>query len=57
MDHYEHRSWPAWHRHMIFVNLALNFLLRNTFYKNSDIDTCAGEEASDRNILAPIDHH
>nr|WP_320013527.1 hypothetical protein [uncultured Desulfobacter sp.] len=19
MDHYEHRSWPAWHRHMIYV--------------------------------------
>ena len=28
MGHYEHRSWPAWHRHMIFVSLALHFLLR-----------------------------
>lgn len=28
MDHYEHRSWPAWHRHMIYVSLALHFLLR-----------------------------
>ena len=28
MDYYEHRSWPAWHRHMIFVFLALHFLLR-----------------------------
>lgn len=28
MDHYEHRSWPAWHRHMIFVFLALNLFLR-----------------------------
>ncbi len=28
MDHYEHRSWPAWHRHMIFVFLALHFLLQ-----------------------------
>lgn len=28
MDQYEHRSWPAWHRHMIFVFLALHFLLR-----------------------------
>jgi SRSO17 transposase len=28
MDHYEHRSWPAWHRHMIYVFLALHFLLR-----------------------------
>lgn len=25
---YEHRSWPAWHRHMIYVFLALQFLLR-----------------------------
>ena len=28
MGQYEHRSWPAWHRHMIFVFLALHFLLR-----------------------------
>ena len=28
MDCYEHRSWPAWHRHMTFVFLALNFMLR-----------------------------
>ena len=28
MNHYEHRSWPAWHRHMIYVFLALHFLLR-----------------------------
>jgi SRSO17 transposase len=28
MDHYEHRSWPAWHRHMIYVFLALHFLHR-----------------------------
>ncbi|HID46226.1 MAG TPA: IS701 family transposase, partial [Chromatiaceae bacterium] len=28
MDRYEHRSWPAWHRHMIYVFLALHFLLR-----------------------------
>lgn len=28
MDHYEHRSWPAWHRHMIYVMLAMHFLLR-----------------------------
>jgi SRSO17 transposase len=36
MDHYEHRSWPAWHRHMIYVFLALHFLhrLRIRFKKN-----------------------
>ena len=28
MDHYEHRSWPAWHRHMTYVFLALHLLLR-----------------------------
>jgi len=28
MDHYEHRSWPAWHRHMLYVFLGLHFLLR-----------------------------
>ncbi len=28
MGDYEHRSWPAWHRHMTFVFLAQLFLLR-----------------------------
>lgn len=28
MDHYEHRSWPGWHRHMTYVILSLLFLLR-----------------------------
>lgn len=28
MDDYEHRSWPAWHRHMIYVMLAQHFLIR-----------------------------
>lgn len=27
LDHYEHRSWPAWHRHMRLVFLAQLFLL------------------------------
>lgn len=27
MDQYEHRSWPAWHRHMLYVFLGLHFLL------------------------------
>lgn len=27
MADYEHRSWPAWHRHMLFVFLGLHFLL------------------------------
>ncbi len=35
MDHYEHRSWAAWHRHMTFVFIAQLFLLRlrHTFKK------------------------
>jgi SRSO17 transposase len=28
MDWYEHRSWPAWHRHMAYVFLSLHFMLR-----------------------------
>jgi len=28
MDHYEHRSWQGWHRHMLFIFLAQLFLLR-----------------------------
>ena len=28
MDHYEHRMWKSWHRHMLYVFLALLFLLR-----------------------------
>ena len=28
MDHYEHRGWTAWHRHMTYVILGLLFLIR-----------------------------
>ena len=28
MDQYEHRSWPAWHRHMTFVSVGLHLLLK-----------------------------
>jgi SRSO17 transposase len=47
MDHYEHRSWPAWHRHMLFVFLAMYFLhqLRNRYKKNS-IEYSSPNEAS-----------
>jgi SRSO17 transposase len=43
MDHYEHRSWPAWHRHMLYVFLALHFLLRLrlSFKKNASPDAAA----------------
>ena len=37
MDHYEHRSWIAWYRHMSYVFLGMLFLLklRLLFKKNS----------------------
>jgi SRSO17 transposase len=40
MDHYEHRSWPGWHRHMLFVFLAQLFLLRlrDRFKKKPNVD-------------------
>jgi SRSO17 transposase len=43
MDQYEHRSWPAWHRHMLYVFLALHFLLRLRlrFKKNTSPDPAA----------------
>ncbi len=43
MDHYEHRSWPAWHRHMLYVFLALHFLLRLRlrFKKNASLNAPA----------------
>jgi SRSO17 transposase len=43
MNQYEHRSWPAWHRHMCYVFLALHFLfrLRLRFKKNSYADVAA----------------
>jgi hypothetical protein len=57
MDHYEHRSWPAWHRHMTYICLALHFLLRlrMRFKKNSGVDSSASEEAGGRDISAPLD--
>lgn len=47
MGQYEHRSWPAWHRHMLYVFLALHFLLRLRirFKKNSCADGTAGADA------------
>jgi SRSO17 transposase len=48
MDYYEHRSWPAWHRHMTYVFLALHFLLRLRllFKKNSAADTALGSQVA-----------
>jgi SRSO17 transposase len=40
MDHYENRTWPGWHRHMVYVMLAMLFMLRLRlrFKKNSNAD-------------------
>ena len=56
MDCYEHRSWPAWHRHMIYVFLALHFLLRIRLRlkKNSSADPCPGPQTTDNYTSAQI---
>ena len=47
MDHYEHRSWPAWHRHMRLVFLAHLFLgrLRLKYKKSPGPDAAPGAGA------------
>jgi len=56
MGKYEHRSWPAWHRHMIFVFLALHFLLRLRlrFKKNSSADSAPSPQTGRRRPSSPI---
>jgi len=55
MDHYEHRSWPAWHRHMLYVFLALHFLLRLRirFKKNAGLDPAASANARGGGVAMP----
>ena len=57
MDHYEHRSWDAWHRHMTFVFVAQLFLLRirHRFKKKSGVDIAAdGSTDESRPSLADV---
>jgi len=56
MASYEHRSWPAWHRHMSYVFLAQNFLLRLRlkFKKNSGSHSQSGKETCDGSASASI---
>lgn len=56
MDCYEHRSWPAWHRHMTYVFLALHFMLRMRlrFKKNSIVDAALGSKATINSTSAQI---
>lgn len=46
MGDYEHRSWPAWHRHMIYVMLAQHFIIRiqRVFKKNSTAHSTPSQE-------------
>ena len=48
LDHYEHRSWTAWHRHMRLVFLAQLFLvrLRLKYKKNSGADATPSPAAN-----------
>jgi len=56
MDQYEHRSWPAWHRHMTYVFLALHFLLRLRirFKKNSSTDIAASSDTDSGNTADEV---
>ena len=47
LDHYEHRSWTAWHRHMRLVFLAQLFLLRLQikFKKNAGVNPASSSAA------------
>jgi SRSO17 transposase len=56
MDHYEHRSWPAWHRHMIYVFLGLHFMLRLRiqFKKNSSAHSTSSTEAHCSNFSSTL---
>jgi SRSO17 transposase len=56
MGKYEHRSWPAWHRHMSYVFLALHFLfrLRLRFKKNSSTDFTSSPQINNRCSPSPI---
>jgi len=45
MDHYEQRTWTAWNRHMLFVFLAMYFLLRLRIkYKKNSIEYIASNK-------------
>jgi SRSO17 transposase len=56
MDKYEHRSWPAWHRHMLYVFLAQHFLLklRLRFKKNSLFNAASSAYAPGSHVAAAL---
>ncbi len=59
MDHYEHRSWPAWHRHMIYVFLGLHFLLqlRLRYKKNANLNPGPSPKTSGGCIAPAFSDH
>jgi SRSO17 transposase len=59
MDDYEHRSWPAWHRHMIYIMLAQHFLIlvQERFKKNSRANNPPGQKACSNRIYHEISDH
>jgi SRSO17 transposase len=56
MDHYENRSWKGWHRHMLYVSLAMLFLLRLRlrYIKNAHADAAPGP-ATARGLSGPTE--
>lgn len=59
MRDYEHRSWPAWHRHMMYVFLGLHFLLRLRLdnKKKPCTDTPSSTEVDRSGIASGINKH
>jgi SRSO17 transposase len=59
MDDYEHRSWPAWHRHMTYVMLAQHFLIlvQERFKKNSRANNSAGQKTYSVRVQHEITDH
>jgi len=55
LDHYEHRSWPAWHRHMRLVFLAHLFLLglRLKYKKSPGADATPGSRTAGVESASP----
>ena len=55
LDHYEHRSWAAWHRHMRLVFLAHLFLtrLRLKYKKSPGPDVAASSSLAGMELASP----
>jgi SRSO17 transposase len=56
MGDYEHRSWPAWHRHMMYVFLGLHFILRLRLHnkKKSGADSTSSSKVVGYGITSGI---